>query len=240
MPQFDLESATVLNKALPLPLLVEIAKADSLPENLREELAPVVWARAVLLDRPKDADSIASTLAAVRPGLKTYAAQYSAARTDDERRFLAAYAVAHFPGLRPAVNNSSPRVTRFDYADNYRDNWWCKDGLPIEYAVWPGYESKTAPIPRLPFLSDEQRAQAAADFNQIAAMSPGADWLSDTLIAWAKSHSDDERSPEALHFAWRATRYGCDVRQNRSREIYVLLHRRYPGSAWTKKTRVWW
>ncbi len=240
LPQFDLESATLLNKGLPLQLLVKVAKADSLPENLRRELVPSVWARALVLGRPRDAHSLADTVSVVRPELNDYVARYEAARTDDERGFLAAYAIAHFPGLRPAVNASAPRVTRFDYADNYRDNWWCKNGLPIEFEEWPGYESKAVPLPVLPLLSAEERAQAAAELTQIAALSAGGDWLSDTLIAWAKSHPDDERSPEALYFAWRAARYGCDVKKNRSREIYIQLHKYYPSSVWAKKTRVWW
>lgn len=240
LPQFDLASATVLNKALPLRSLVAVATAEALPENLRKQLAPSVWARALVLGKPKDADSVAAAVVAVRPELKSYVAQYDAARTDEERRFLGAYAIAHFPGLRPAVNNNSPRVTRFDYADNYRDNWWCKNGLPIEYMEWPGYESKTVPTPRLSFLSSEERSDADTEFKKIVSLGPGGDWLSNTLIDWAKKHPADERSPEALHFGMRAMRFSCDGSTKRSREVYLLLHKRYPDSPWTRKTKHWY
>jgi hypothetical protein len=61
------------------------------------------------------------------------------------------------------------------------------------------------------------------------------------VIEWSKQNPRDPRVPEALHLAVRATRYGqADPETtNYSRAAYTLLHRRYPGSPWAKKTPYW-
>jgi hypothetical protein len=237
LPQIDDQSTLILNQSATLELLIAVTNFESLPENIRKQLAPAVWARAAILDRYTEAATIGGAAGAMRPELKPYIDEYQKAATVEERTFLAAFAIAHFPGLRPAVNGSAPRVTRFDYADNYRDNWWCGDGLPrwVNFANLP-----TASAPSIVFLSDAERARATDEFHRIAALGPAGDWLSDTLIGWAKAHPKDSRSPEALHFAWRAIRYSCDGKKNRSREVFTLLHRLYPDSRWTEKTNIWW
>jgi tetratricopeptide (TPR) repeat protein len=240
LPQLDDGAARMLNQSAPLSFLISVAHSDALPENIRRQLAPAVWARATLLGRRREAAEIVGVAAEMRPELKPYIAQYETATSDEERRFLVAFAIAHFPGLRPAVNGSTPRVTRFDNADDFRDNWWCTEGLPAEFHSWNEKEARPIAVPQIPFLSTEEHARAADEFQHIVALGPAGDWLSNILITWAKEHPQDPRSPEAMHFAWRAMRYRCDGKGNRSREVYVLLHKRYPASVWTKKTRVWW
>lgn len=240
LPQIDDLSARILNEKAPLELLVAVAQSEALPENLQKRIAPAVWARAVVLDRQAEAAKIAGLAATARPELKPYIDEYQKAASPEERKFLGAYAIAHFPGLRPDVNGSTPRITRFDYADNYRDNWWCSSGEPIEFHWWSDFSPPPHPVPAITFLSAQERSRAESEFRKIVALGPAGDWLSNVLIDWAKTHPQDSKSPEALHFAWRVTRYSCDGKANRSREVYILLHRRYPNSVWTRKTRVWW
>jgi hypothetical protein len=74
-----------------------------------------------------------------------------------------------------------------------------------------------------------------------------ADYLPATVLQWVKAHPDDQRDPEALHFAVRATRYGCHnaaksdgkPAKNYSREAFQLLHTKYEGSQWAKETPYW-
>jgi hypothetical protein len=95
------------------------------------------------------------------------------------------------------------------------------------------------------FLSEDQKARAAEGRKNTFSMGLAADYFPKEVLTWAKAHPDDPRVPEALHFAWRVDRYGCaDIRQNVaenswSHDIFKLLHKRYPTSEWTKKTRVW-
>jgi hypothetical protein len=240
LPQIDPDEARVLNRGLTLDDLILIARSPSLPENLRKELAPAVWARAVILERIDQAAAIAPTVALVRPELKPYIAQYQAAKRPDERKFLAAYAIAHFPGLRPFVPSVAPRVTRFEFADDFRDNWWCQGGLPAECDRWNAENAPPAEPIFLSFYSAPQREIVASELQQISKLGACGDWLSNTLIGWAKEHPSDDRSAEALHFAMRSVRFSADGSRRRSREIYVLLHNRYPNSEWAKKTKFWY
>jgi len=186
---------------------------------------------------PIQAAAIAPTVESVRPELKPYIARYQAAARPDARKFLAAYAIAHFPGLRPFVPSVAPRVTRFDFADDFRDNWWCKSGLPAECNRWNAENASPAEPIFLPFYSARQKETVASELQQISKLGDCGDWLSNTLIGWVREHPSDDRSAEALHFAMRSIRFSADGSTKRSREIYVLLHSRYPNSEWAKRTR---
>jgi hypothetical protein len=63
--------------------------------------------------------------------------------------------------------------------------------------------------------------------------------LAERVVAWANRSPDDPRVPKALHFAVRATRYGCadDSTTEYSRRAFRLLHKRYPNSEWAKRTK---
>lgn len=256
LPQFDLSSAEVLNKRLPVDVLAEIASSESLPENLRRNLAVATWVRAGLLGNFAAAQKVGKTAALSRPQLKAYVDEYNAATSDEERRFTALFAIVHFPGLRPFVDAGHPRSTDFDKIDDYRDNWWCTDvgGIPDDLNFEKQYGDNAAQVVQFEkrveasspvFLSEEQKARAAEEWKNIFSMGLAADYLPKEVLTWAKAHPDDPRVPEALHFAWRVDRYGCaDNRQNVtenswSHDIFKLLHKRYPTSEWTKKTRVW-
>ena len=70
------------------------------------------------------------------------------------------------------------------------------------------------------------------------------------VVAYARAHGDDPLAPEALALTVRATHYGAQdwtgdqaatqkseaSVTDLSKEAFTLLHRRYPQSAWAKKT----
>jgi hypothetical protein len=94
-------------------------------------------------------------------------------------------------------------------------------------------------VPDPVFLTAQQREAGRKDYSQLAQIDPG-NWMPAILIDWARDHPDDPRVPEGLHFAWRVDRFSCDDAKNRTREIVVLMHSRYPDSSWTKKTKYWY
>ena len=235
LPQLDSSPASTLNEHLPINLLVRLIHSPALPPNLRARMAPAIWSRAAILDRADLAAKVAGDAIAARPELKPYLDSYQRATQAEERKFLAAYAIAHFPGLRPYVEGPSPRVTRFDYADNYRDNWWCQKDDLIEFR-WRDTPEDSNYVPT--FLGQKERQAAKEEAKQLAAIASG-NWLSDILINWAEAHPKDPNSPEAVHFAWRVMRFACDGSTKRCREAVILMHKRYPDSPWTKKTKVW-
>ena len=193
---------------------------------------------------------MAEAAGAAQPALQPYVKQYEQAQTPEERRFASAFAILHFPGLRPFVDAAYPRTTPFQEIDDYRDNWWCQDmGNRAGDVNWvknfsyddgqPVQKSPAMPFPA--FLGTAERQRAASEWQRLSSYGTAARALPRIVIEWAKQHPEDTRVPEALHLAVRATRYGCeDGKPNPlSREAFTILHQNYPKSEWAKKTPFW-
>ena len=97
--------------------------------------------------------------------------------------------------------------------------------------------------PEARFLSDAERSAANGEAEAFAKLPPGPYFLAEKALQWAGSHPDDPRVPEALHRVVEAVRYGCGSDPTRdssySKRAFTLLHKRYPNSEWTKKTKYW-
>jgi hypothetical protein len=143
--------------------------------------------------------------------------------------------------------------------DIYEDNWWCTLAAPSENGVLaPGWEPRmkgpmmivypegkpTSPV----FLTEAQKKTAADEWARLAGTGAAPAYLTGEALAWAKAHPDDPRVPESLYLAVRSTRYGCapNVPEGRnsvtsplSHEAFEFLHRHYPNSPWTQKTKYW-
>jgi len=252
LQQFDPATAVMLNTSVPTEVLARVVNTKALPDHLQKAAAPAVWARAGLLDQSETAASVAAAAVAARPELERFVREYANAHSPEERRFITAFAVAHFPGLRPFVDSIYPRESEFAKIDNYRDNWWCADVGGIPDAANYEKEWITAKelrqreiVPVFPapaFLSAGQTQAAEGEWQRLMKFGAAEDYLPRILISWAKAHPEDPRVPEALHFSSRVSRYACgdqDSRNNFSREAFMLLHKKYPHSEWTKKTRFW-
>jgi hypothetical protein len=82
--------------------------------------------------------------------------------------------------------------------------------------------------------------EAAAAWKKVTAIDDAPIYLANNILAWAKQAPDDPRIPEALHGTVRASRYTCyfDPKITKySKAAFELLHRKYPNSEWTKKTK---
>jgi hypothetical protein len=109
---------------------------------------------------------------------------------------------------------------------------------------------RTGAKPRVPnqapaapsFLTVEQQKAGEAEWLQLAGSRAGSTYLARETLAWAKAKPGDPRVPEALHFAVRSTRYGCDDEgiSVLSHKAFALLHERYPNSKWAKATPYWY
>lgn len=250
LPQFSPAAASVLNTQVPVSVFIKVAKSSSLPENLRRRMAPAAWARAAFLNEFELASSVTDAAIAAHPELEPYLAAYLRATTPQERQFAAAFATLHFAGLRPLVDDSYPRTTRFQKIDEYRDNWWCMDvGESVECAFVKSYREysaeKNALIPGVSFpafLDAADREQATKERQELRSFGIAAKYLPRIVIEWANQHPEDARVPEALHLAVRASRYGCsDGKPNKlSRQAFTILHKNYPVSEWAKKTPFWY
>ncbi len=249
-PLFSPAAATLINTRIPADIFVRIALSSALPANLQNRMAPSAWARAALLDQSSLAPQVSGAAVKAEPALQPYLQQYAKAQTPEERQFAAAFAILHFPGLRPFVDGPLPRTTPFERIDNYRDNWWCQGaGSLDEENVFSNanYYSQGNPPPGTPatpfpaLLDAGKRQRAAAEWQRLSSNGTAGRYLPRIVIEWAKKHPEDARVPEALHLAVRATRYGCDDGKPNplSREAFTILHQNYPKSEWAAKTPYW-
>jgi hypothetical protein len=100
-----------------------------------------------------------------------------------------------------------------------------------------------ADVPYPSFLTMEQVARARSEWTMLKNKSGSAAYLAEEVLQWANESPNDPRLPEALHYAVRATRYGCGGANESSalsQRAFRLLHKRYPNSVWAKQTPYWY
>ena len=255
---FDKPTTATLNQRMPLALLTKAAQSGLLPENLRQALLVSTWSRAAILGDSAGALELGRRLGQELPSAAKYLSEYDAAADDSSRIFAAVFAMLHFPGMRPYVNAGVLRETPLAKIDDFRDNWWGEDvggHLGVHnfgdgcgaWTTWrEGNVAAALPEPTLTpawpgFLSSTERTAGDTEWNRLRQVGPAPNYFGRVVLAWAKSHPDDPRVPEALHFVVRSSRYGCNNRETRrySRESFELLHRRYAKTEWAEKTPLW-
>ncbi len=247
---FDVDGAEILNKKMPLAILREAAMSDVLPTVLRRDVAQAAWIRAVILDDSRTARELMPTLNRLIPEMRPFLEDYAQAQAPNAAKFSALYAWLKFPGIEPIVDTGVGRRTPLNQQDSFRDNWWCSVAITPESGNQPeadASERTTAPPitakgeANLSFLPDAEKATGAKEYARLVAIGAAPNYLCREVIAWAVKHPIDQRVPEALHLAVKATRYGCTDKETGrwSKAAYDLLHKRYPTSPWTKKTPYW-
>lgn len=252
---FDADSSRLLTQGLPTSVLTEAAKSERLPEALRRQVAQAAWVRAVMLDDERNARALVPVVSALSPDLSAMLKSYDGEESRDARRFAAVYLILHRPELRPYVSSGVGRETPAGRIDSYRDNWWCSFGEEAAntyeqnyYTMFSDsagalaglYASTESHFPA--FLKEEEKKLAEKEWESLAKLEGAPDWLGAQTLVYAKEHPEDPRVPEALHLVVRATRYGCsyDDKGRISKAAFLLLHRKYAKSEWTKRTPYWY
>ena len=231
--EFDEDSVYVLNRQIPLALLVEAASSPSLPANLRRDLVLAAWTRSVVLE---DADNAAKLVPLLPAPL------HGTAGTG----FPATLAILRNPGLRPYLAPGLSRLATFNMLDNYRDNWWGRDweGKPAVDSI------QSSRVPPASFLSSPQQAAGKAEFERLQQLPNPAVLLGRRVVDYAKAHPDDPLVPEALALTVRATRFpvedwsgqksASEENSAMSKIAFQLLHARYPKSPWAIRTKYYY
>ena len=242
---FDLDAANIFNRLMPVAIIKDAARGNSLVPNLRRDVAQAAFVRAALIDDHETATQAAILLRELYPELKEFLAGYQRATTPEARRFAAAYLSLKFPGLRPYVAAGVGRSTRVEEVDSYRDNWWCTEpptSLSGTASQGDGGEGKTKPkqVTAPEFLRPSQ-ALGTRQFTALQALGTAPNYLCRIAIEWTEKNPADPRAPEALHLAVRSTRYGCTDKETGrwSKAAYDLLHRQYPNTTWARNTKYW-
>ena len=233
---FSGDSAQILAERMPLDLLVESAKSVTLPVPLRREVARSTWTRATVLGNMAAADQLQPVIAELDKPLWQALQPFRAAKTNEEKRFAAAFVTLQNPGLSPYVRTGLLRSATLGEIDNFRDNWWCE---PVNDGSASVRTDRDPSLPAPSFLSANEITQLERENSRLAKAAVAPNFLADEVLSYAGSHPGDERVPQALHLVVRSTRYGCtDAETKRwSEQSFRLLHEHYPNSEWTTKTK---
>jgi len=229
-PFFDADATQVFNLLLPLELLTDVVTKEILPPHLSYQLALMAWTRAVLVGDWKTASVLTPFAASAEPRLGEDLKDFNAAKTPEQREFIAIFILLKYPGMKPFLDVGYGRTTPIYEMDDFRDNWWCS---PV---------SEVPPQPPS-FLTPNQRTEAQAELQRLTKLEAAPSFLARRVITYAKAHKSDPRVPEALHRVVKATRFArCPDKNNSrwSRAAFAFLHKHYPNSPWAKKTKYWY
>jgi hypothetical protein len=225
----DHDATGALNHHVHLELWIDASANRLLPSRLQAQIAQAGWVRAVLLNRAAEAGALARRVAELQPDLAAAMRGYVAEKSPEAAHFAAVFLMLRTPGLTPVVRGGFGRERQTGQLGGSEDNWW---RLGID---WDTTAS---------FLPEAQRAAGEKEWEALAAAaSTGPNYLSAAALAWARTHPDDPRVPEALHLIVRATHYGPTdpgTTSSYSRQAFRLLHSRYPRSQWAQKTKYWY
>ncbi|HEV2817271.1 MAG TPA: hypothetical protein VGW40_08655 [Allosphingosinicella sp.] len=196
-------------------------------------------------------------IAALPPGpARRFAAYFAMAKIPGLRADLVDYTrprgtVRQFEGYwvdwlilprgRAGAASSFPAPARYVV-----DDYWYDDGEHDGDLTCLGHCGRGAAPLRLPRFVAARAARAAAERAAFAmdstvfgrsppALPAGTLSLWEETLAYARAHPRDPRSPEALYWLIRIARWGGN-HEHSGRRAFQLLHRRYPGSAWARRS----
>lgn len=226
---FTKEAGILLDKELPLSSLRQLAADSTIPADVRQRLAWTSFVRAILIKDETQAKALATILKQINPRKAPLLNAYLAATTPGARKFTADLLMMEFSSAEP--NPGWGPLPEDKYGD--ASGWWWGAGAPSEISTDDGDE----PI-QPPFLTAVMKTQAAAELKKLATVATAPNYFAASVLPWAKAHPTDPRVPEALHFFIKSTRYGStdDSTGALSKKAFQLLHSKYKGSPWTKKT----
>lgn len=239
---FDEDSVAFFNERMPLSVLREAALSPQLPEHLKKFLVIAVWTRAFALGNEAIEREFTPLMSRYAPEFSPVFSRYAAATNKTEREAAALAAILSYPVIQIHVpigygrEDSVPTVI-----DSNRGNWWCvkyeTDGEESNYDRYPFNYPQKYPI----FLTKSQIMQADGELSQLKANGNSATFLARRAVEFANKNPAFSQTPEILHLAVRATRYGCTDKEttNYSKQAFTILHKRFPQSPWTKKTPYW-
>lgn len=251
---FDARTVGLINSKLPLSMMKDLATEPSIPRHLKADALSAVWERAVLLNNESIAKQTGSELARLVPELAQCIGAYNEAKSVDDRRAAAIFAILKFPGLHPYLSAGLFRKNLpLTGIDEMRHNWWTTPTGPefrdIAYSEADYWEENAQPkrgdLPALDspgFLTSAQREQAAAEFQTLTRAGDTTEYLAKEALALAKRRPDDKRLPELLHHVILATRHTetTEAAAELSKQAYAIMRKRFAKDPWTVKTKSWY
>jgi hypothetical protein len=214
---------------LPLSYQLRAAHDQRLTDASRKSLAMAAWQRAYLLHADQPAEDAARLLQTLAPEMKNQLAPYLAAAPAD-RRFAATFAL-----LRSGAPSWCGGVAAIFSTSS-------RSMMPLESTPVDLKDGAFTGPPAVPaFLPAADAETARKQLQSLSAVASFSTHVGREALTFARSHPEDPRVPEALHRVVTASRYRCgdDQTGTVSRAAFNLLHRKYPKSEWTNRTKYW-
>ncbi|SHH08643.1 hypothetical protein [Massilia sp. CF038] len=227
-PQFDADLRAHLELHLPLTALVRLK--PSLPASEQASSADMIWTRAVLLGQYAVADGLTDEVAKTRASTRHLYERFKKATTPEAKRDAALLILANAPELVPHVGTDDKSYGRSDY-------WAC-------YGSQAGDDGMDLISPA--FLTAEERTQVEKEKAQLRKLPRRSSYLIPQVIEWARQNKADPEAPKALHFLIASTRNECSAgapeaaAPKYSKQAFEFLHKQFPKSEWTAKTRYYY
>ena len=234
---FDDDATRVFNTSVPLSGWLTAASSPLLNQDLQDRIIRTGWLRAHLAEDENAEAAFGNMLRARTPEIAPLYDAYATATSPNAKQFAAVYLMLKTPGLRPFLRAGLDREPAFTEPSAFRDNWWC--GSEDTWGYRQQFEGKLE-MATPPALSPADLAAAINEVKKVEAQGPAPGYFARVVSAWAQTHRDDPRAPEALHLSVRAARSSCEGSNPKSKEAFQTLHRLYPKSEWAKKTPYWY
>jgi hypothetical protein len=243
--RFGDDAAAIIDR-LPLAPRAQLAQDAALPPALRLDLGLTTWVRAVLLQDMATADRLAAALRPLLPQMDNEWQAFLAAKAGQDKRFAAWFILAKIPGLDTDLRGTytRPQGTVADFDGHWHDWLYAAAGAPpvpppaIEGDIVCFGMCGPGAFPlRLPGFVADAAAQAATERGRFAPRDPSsAVSVWEDVLTYVKAHPSDPRSPEALYWLVRVSRFGTGHNRS-SYRAFLLLHQRYPASTWAKASK---
>jgi hypothetical protein len=245
---FDADATGPLNTITPLKLWLEATRSDLIPRAMQANIAQAGWVRAAILRDEASARSLAERVRQLKPELAAGMTVYLAETDPAAANYKAVFLMLRAPGLEPVIRPGAGRDTAVLERDALRDNWWDLSHIAGEATSDPNHEALFDLYPKgvfgpSGFLPKDDRSAGEAEWKLLRERAANSvNYLCAETLDWARTHPADPTVPQALHLAVEATHYGPKDAEGTkfSKQAFELLHRAYPKSEWTAKTKYWY
>jgi hypothetical protein len=242
--------AVVLINRMTIETRAALSRADALGPGFRLDIALTTWVRAVLAQNNAAADALAGDLKRLLPQLAPEWQNFLDAKAPEDKRFAAEFILAKIPGaaidLGPDYNR--PTGTIAEFQGHWPDWRYVPADRPVPPAKPPAEPGDPVCLSlcgaagfvlRTPDFIAADAAVAAKERAHFLPADASAGDVWEDVLAYAAAHAQDKRSPEALYWLVRISRFGTGHNHS-SHRAYDLLKARYPTSDWARKTKYYY
>ncbi|QGZ38410.1 hypothetical protein [Pseudoduganella flava] len=218
-----------LNDRLAVADLIELAGDTALPVDLRARVAGAAWMRAALLGNAGDGKRAATLLAELVPAMAPGLARYQRAPSSDEARHAMLVESMRF-GLAAQLTMYAGPVKAMA-PDDVTASGWCSFRPAPD-----GARAFAWRLPAPPSAGDSAARQR--EQGGLQALKTATGTVGDDVLEWVARQPADPELPWLLHVVVASTRGGCldgDAKQL-SKKAHGVLHKRWPGNEWARKT----